>query len=135
LERVKGKRIISVWAGNLNSLVGKKFAEKVRAEAVSRKQKIFELYNFDAIQNNYTDNSNYKSNHIQTQKISQKELNIQNFIDIYNDTVNIFNWSETSKNISGISITNKPFAAFYRQIFWHYWEMQEKKQSSNTKLD
>lgn len=134
-NELKGKELLAFGQANLNSLVGKKFAEKVRAEAVSRKQKIYELYNFDAIQNNYTQNIVYQKHHIKALKIPKNLLNIQNFIDIYNNTVNIFNWSEKNKNISGISITNKPFANFYRQIFWHYWEMQEKKQSGDTKLE
>jgi sugar-specific transcriptional regulator TrmB len=117
-NELKAKEIVVFSRGEFNEMVGKAFAEKVREEAVLRKQRIYEISNDS--QNNFTENLNYQSKHYQGKVISEKQLLIMHHIDIYNDTISIYNWHE--KPISGIEIINKPLAEMFKQIFQNYWE-------------
>lgn len=109
-----------------NEIVGKKFAEKSRAEHVLRKVKIYEIANPQAPQfYDYTSVPHWKD-YYQEKIIPEKLLKIRHQICIYDNMVSIINWYKGDK--LGVEIENKYLADTQRQMFWHFWELANKSQ-------
>jgi sugar-specific transcriptional regulator TrmB len=68
-------------------------------------------------------------------------LNIQLAMDIYNDTVALYNWNKGE--VFGVEIVNKQFAELQKQFFQRYWNMAKpiqgipfkKNRKNNTKSE
>jgi sugar-specific transcriptional regulator TrmB len=53
--------------------------------------------------------------------LPNKILDIQLAVDIYNDTISLYNWNKGE--IFGVEIVNKQFADLQRQIYEQYWTL------------
>lgn len=119
------KEIIAFSYKNKNDIVGKSYAEKIRAEQVERKIMLYEVEN-ETDQHNfwYTDISGWK-NFYKSRHISSKTLKIKQYIAIFNNTVAIINWGKGEE--VGVEIINASFAEMQRQLFWKFWNIAGKK--------
>lgn len=124
-NELRSKEILTFDQGNINPMVGKTFGEKMRQEAVNRKQKIFAITN-SSTHGTETNVDGYDEKVFFERNVSKDLLHIQHHIDIYGNAISIYNWKDTDTP-AGIEIINKPLADMYRQMFWHYWEMAEGK--------
>lgn len=119
------KEIIAFSYKNKNDIVGKSYAEKIRAEQVERKIMLYEVEN-ETDQGNYWYTNIfgwknfYKSRHIPT-----RTLKIKQYIAIFNNTVAIINWSKGDE--IGIEIINASFTEMQKQLFWKFWGIAGKK--------
>ncbi len=118
--------IVALSYKNKNDIVGKRFAEKIRAEQLARGIVLYEVEN-ETDQGDYwytdigTKNKEawekcYKSRHI-----PPEVLEITQYIAVYNHTVSIINWQDGEE--VGLEIINKPFADMQRQQIWKFWEL------------
>ena len=62
--------------------------------------------------------------------LPNKVLNIQLAMDIYNDTVALYNWNKGE--IFGVEIVNKQFAELQRQVFQNYWNLAKPIQRQHA---
>ena len=104
--------------------MGKNFAEKIREEQVARKITLYEIENAtDQGDYWYTNVKNwgkfYKSCHI-----SKKELEIKQYLAVFNSTVAIMNWTKGDE--VGVEIINASFAEMQKQMFWKFWKIAGK---------
>lgn len=53
--------------------------------------------------------------------IPSSVLNIQLAVDMYNDTISLYNWNKGE--IFGVEIVNKQFAELQKEIYMNYWKM------------
>jgi DNA-binding MarR family transcriptional regulator len=113
--------ILCFSCGSLNSATGSWWAEKFRAEIISRGIKQRGLEN--AVSNHITTSLHGAySDHYQIRFISEVILTIKPEITIHDDTISIYN-SWTDDNQLGTEIKNPYLAAFMRQMFEHYWQL------------
>jgi sugar-specific transcriptional regulator TrmB len=115
------KEILVFGFETKNELVGKSFAEKVRREQVERKITLYELENVQDEGNYWYTNVAGWADYYRSKFISEDVLKIRHQISIYNDVVEIMNWSEGEQ--VGVEIYNAQYAEMQRQMFWHYWEL------------
>lgn len=118
------KQLLAFSYKNRNDIVGKSYAEKIRAEQVERKIILYEIENeIDQGKYWYTNVVNwgkyYRSFHIPS-----KILTIKQHVSIFNDTVAIINWLKNEE--VGIEITNSSYANMQKQMFWKFWEIAKK---------
>lgn len=119
------KEILAFSYKNKNDIVGKVYAEKIRAEQIDRKITLYELEN-ETDQGDfwYTDVAHwgdfYKSRHI-----SPDVLKITQYIAIFNNTVAIINWSNGEE--VGVEIINSAYADMQKKLFWKFWEIANEK--------
>ncbi len=118
---------------NRNDMVGKTYAEKIRAEQVGRKITLYEIENeTDQGDYWYTDvekwGQYYKSRHI-----PPKTLDIKQYTAIFNNTVAVINWLDDDE--VGLEIVNASYAEMQAQLFWQFWEIagQSSKQAAPKK--
>ena len=108
----------------MNEIIGRTFAEKIRAEHVERKVPIYELENVrDRGKYWYTDVPNW-SKYYDAYYISPKLLKIRHYLSVFNDTVSVISW-EKGEHV-GIEINDSAFALMQKQIFWHFWDIAKK---------
>lgn len=114
------KEILAFSYQTKNEVVGKSFAEKIRAEQVARKIKLLEIENeTDQGDYWYTDVPNW-SKFYDSKHIDKKDLEIKQYIAIFNDTVAIMNWTKGEE--AGVEIVNSSFAQMQKQLFWRFWK-------------
>ncbi|MCC7304210.1 hypothetical protein IT418_02240 [bacterium] len=66
----------------------------------------------------------------QLRYLPNKIINIQLAVDIYNDTISLYNWNKGE--IFGIEIVNKQFADLQRQVYEHYWKLATPMEPMNN---
>jgi sugar-specific transcriptional regulator TrmB len=115
------KEIVAFSLKNRNDIVGKPYAEKVRAEQVARRITFYEVENeTDQGDYWYTGVPKWK-NYYRSRHIPVKTLRIKQHIAIFNNTVSIINWLD--KEEVGVEIINAAYADMQRQLFWKFWEI------------
>jgi sugar-specific transcriptional regulator TrmB len=116
-----------------NEVVGKTFAETVRAEQVRRKITQYEIENAtDQGDYWYTDVPEW-GKYYKSRYIPPKILDIKQYQTIYNNTVSIMRWAGEDK--IGIEINNALFVRMYRQIFWKFWDIAGEYIEEGKKLE
>ena len=109
---------------DMNEIVGKNFAEKVRTTHVERNVMQYELENVhDRGKYWYTNVADW-NRHYDSYYISPKLLKIRHYLSIFNDTVSLMNW-EKGEHV-GIEIVDKQFAQMQKQIFSYFWKIAKK---------
>ncbi|HLC91972.1 MAG TPA: helix-turn-helix domain-containing protein [Candidatus Saccharimonadales bacterium] len=118
------KEILAFSYKNKNDIVGKTYAEKIRAEQVARKLTLYEVEN-ETDQNDYwyTDAEGWEK-YYKSRYIPQKSLDIKQYIAIYNHTVSIINWLDEEE--VGLEIINEDYADMQKKLFWQSWELAGK---------
>jgi sugar-specific transcriptional regulator TrmB len=119
------KDIVSFSYKNKNDIVGKTYADKIRAEQAERKITIYELENeTDQGDYWYTDVEGWEKFY-ESRHISSKALDIKQYIAVFNHTVSIINWLD--KEQVGLEIINGSYADMQRQLFWKFWDIAGNK--------
>jgi len=106
-----------------NKSVGKKYAEKIRAEYVERKIDNKELLNEGRldVKQNFTGNKEYLTKYYAHRIISQKVLPINYDTYIYNDVFAFYYYFDNE--VFGVEIHNAEIAFSQRRIFEILWNM------------
>lgn len=118
------KGVLQFGYKTMNEIVGKSFAEKLRAEHIERKVKIFELENVhDRGKYWYTNITGWEK-YYDSYYVPPKVLKIRHYLSIFNDTVSIMNWEKGE--YVGIEINDAAFAQMQKQIFQHFWQIAKK---------
>jgi sugar-specific transcriptional regulator TrmB len=108
--------------GDIAAATGKQWAEKFRAESLTRGIKHRWLENFE-ITGESSDIPEYNEFlRAHTRRINSDILKIELEITIHDDTVSIYN-SWTNDVHLGTEIKNPLLATFMRQVFEHYWHL------------
>ena len=119
--------IVGYTYRDFSSVVGEIFAEDLYLEIVNKK-----IPMRDIISDSYVESlggwENAKKpslphpqwpNLVKSRYLPQTVLNINHQMDIYNDTVSIYNWFEGE--VFGLELINEKVASFHRQIFELLW--------------
>lgn len=124
-NRISARQFLLFGYSDMNEIVGKSFAEKIRTEHVERKVMQYELENVhDRGKYWYTNIPNW-GKYYDSYYISPKLLKIRHYLSIFNDTVSIMNW-EKGEHV-GIEINDASLAEMQKQIFWHFWKIASSK--------
>jgi len=106
---------------SLDSLAGRRWAEKYRAEIIDRGIKQRSIENTPQRAEPLSSLEAYPQ-HYNARLISPEILEIQPEVTIHDDTVSLYNsWTDDVQ--LGTEIKNPFLATFMRQIFEHYWEL------------
>jgi len=126
------KDIVAFSYKNKNDIVGKAYADKLRAEQVDRKIKLYEVENeTDQGDYWYTDVLGW-ADYYDSRHIPPKLLDIKQYVAIFNHTVAIINWLDEEE--VGVEIDNAAYAEMQRQLFWQSWKLADPDaQKQNTK--
>ena len=118
------KEILAFSYKNKNDMVGKTYAEKIRAEQVARKITLYEIEN-ETDQGDYWYTAVEKwSQFYKSRHVTRKVLDIKQYIAIFNNTVSIINWLNDEE--VGLEIVNNQYADMQKQIFWQFWSLTDK---------
>lgn len=100
-----------------------RWSEKLREEVARRGYRTREIFNDPLKRPDFTNKENYM-NLYEARRIDQDALPVATPMTIYNDTVEIYQFTE-GKHV-GVEIINAGFAATMRSIFNMYWQMADK---------
>jgi predicted transcriptional regulator len=117
--------VVGFGYADWNAGIGKKFAEKIRAEYIERNIHAKELLNEDQIDSSYryTDLSAYRRVY-EHRMIPKKILTIRHDTYIYNDVVAYYHIFQDE--MFGLEIHNAEIAQTERQIFFILWALAKK---------
>lgn len=100
-----------------------RWAEKHRALSVEAGYTLREIINHDIDLPRFTNSQEFMKNYIYRQMPSN-QINFNEQIVIYNDTVAIYHWRENQK--VGVEIISKTYANTMRQMFEYFWQIAEE---------
>lgn len=109
----------------LTDAVGEKFAIKWNEEFNSSGLKGRDLYSDEWLKSKVNPDSQEPGSWInfESRYIPSEVLNINHQMDIYNDTIGIYNWHQGE--VFGVEIHNQKIADFQKQIFEILWNLPE----------
>ncbi|MBU1326788.1 helix-turn-helix domain-containing protein [Patescibacteria group bacterium] len=118
--------VVGFGYGDWNKGIGRKFAEKIRAEYVERKVRGKELLNEGLLDRelSFTDNKVYLQKYYEHRIIPRKKLVINHDTYIYNDVFAFYHIYRGE--LFGVEIHNAEIARTQRQIFEILWKMAKK---------
>lgn len=122
--RTKGE-LVGYTYRYLDEIVGEKFGRDWHEEWVVRKLKMRDIYSDIYIESKKKKHiHSFPSNFFESKYISNKILNVNHQIDIYNDIVGIYNWHESE--VFGVEIYNEKVASLQRQLFEIVWKVAQR---------
>lgn len=118
--------VVGFGYADWNAGIGKRFAEKIRAEYVERNLHAKELLNDDQVDEeySYTDIKDYPHAHYEHRAISKKSFVIHHDTYIYNDVFAFYHIYRGE--LFGVEIHNAEIATTQRQIFDLLWKQAKK---------
>ena len=119
------KEILLYGYQTRNEIVGKVFADKVRAEQIKRRITLYEIENdVDPGSYKYTSTPSWGKYYV-PRLVPQSLIEIKHYTAIFNNTVSIMHWIDGQQ--VGVEIVNSQYAAMQRQLFWAVWEKVAKQ--------
>ncbi len=117
---------------NRNAVVGKKFAETIRAEQIKKQIMLYEVEN-DTEQDDevYTKLKGWEKFY-KLRTISPALCEIKHHVAISGHTVSIINWLEDGE--VGVEIINESFAKMQRQLFQNIWNQGSDFQDATLRF-
>lgn len=113
--------VVMFSCGNLDTAVGKRWAEKFRGECIARNLRQRAIENPIPGMETVSDHEEFPEHYV-LRYIPTEVLPIGPEITIHDDTISIYNaWKVDSK--MGTEIKNPLMAIFMRQVFEQYWSM------------
>jgi sugar-specific transcriptional regulator TrmB len=97
-----------------------RWAEKHRALAVEAGYTLREIINQDIDEPTFTTNQEFMKRY-QYRQLPSNQIDFNEQITIYNDTVAIYHWRENQK--VGVEIVSKTFTYMMRQMFEYFWRL------------
>jgi sugar-specific transcriptional regulator TrmB len=115
------KELLAFSYKNRNDIVGKTYAEKIRAEQVARKIVLYEIENETDQEDYWYTSVDRWEHYYRSRYIAPKTLRIAQHVATFGNTVSIINWLDDEE--VGVEIINTAYAAMQRQLFWKFWEV------------
>jgi hypothetical protein len=121
--RTKGE-ILMFSCGPLEIAVGRRWAEKYRAEIIQRGIVQRSIENIGTYEHPLSEHTAYLDYYI-TRQIPKEMLAINHELSIHDDTISLYNsWHDNMQLCT--EIKNPFLANFMRQIFEHYWSLAQE---------
>ena len=113
----------------LDEIVGEKFSQEWYDEWIARKLKMRDIHSDEYLRSKKEYKGIlYHPQHFESRYISEKILNINHQVDIYNDVVAYYNWFEGE--VFGVEIYNQKIVAMNKQLFEIVWKLAKSPPKS-----